>query len=106
MSTVLDVVCSVALMDGGWGAVVAHCVVEGGVWQGCLERYCMWSLRCVVVSSLAFQGWSSSVRAWPCGEGIHGIWVWGHVFDICVLVKGGPVRKFMLGFIGVGDSCG
>ncbi|MEQ2225726.1 hypothetical protein ILYODFUR_020320 [Ilyodon furcidens] len=35
-----------------------------------------------------------------CGEGIHGVWVRGHVFDICVLVGGGPVGKFMLGFIG------
>ncbi|MEQ2261077.1 hypothetical protein XENORESO_005317 [Xenotaenia resolanae] len=37
-----------------------------------------------------------------CGEGIHGIWVRGHVFDICVLDGGGPVGKFMLGFIGGG----
>ncbi|MEQ2253889.1 hypothetical protein ILYODFUR_037162, partial [Ilyodon furcidens] len=32
--------------------------------------------------------------------GIHGVWVRGHMFDIWVLVGGGPVEKFMLGFIG------
>ncbi|MED6293771.1 hypothetical protein CHARACLAT_014044, partial [Characodon lateralis] len=36
----------------------------------------------------------------PCEEEIHGIWVRRYVFDICVLVVGGPVRKFMLGFLG------
>ncbi|MEQ2249431.1 hypothetical protein ILYODFUR_029167 [Ilyodon furcidens] len=61
----------------------------------------VWSLRCMDVSSSAFRGWSSSVEVCPCGEGIHGVWVWGHVFDICVLVGGGPVGRFMLGFMGL-----
>ncbi|MEQ2311600.1 hypothetical protein AMECASPLE_021916, partial [Ameca splendens] len=41
-----------------------------------------------------------------CVEGIHGIWVQGHVFDICVLVGGGPVERFMLGFMAGGGLMG
>ncbi|MEQ2253727.1 hypothetical protein ILYODFUR_035331 [Ilyodon furcidens] len=31
------------------------------------------------VSSMAFQGWTSSVGVCPYGEGIHGVWGRGHV---------------------------
>ncbi|MEQ2234803.1 hypothetical protein ILYODFUR_035144 [Ilyodon furcidens] len=76
----------------------------------------LWSLCCVGVASSGFQGSSSPVGVCHCGEGIHTIWVQGHVFDICVVVEGGPVGEIHVEghgveirihwVVGIVSSCG
>ncbi|MEQ2285018.1 hypothetical protein AMECASPLE_027531 [Ameca splendens] len=114
VSTVLGGVCSVTPVGGGWGGIVwgsylaitVCCVVGGRIRREYLKWGRMWNLRCVGVSLLAFRGWSSSVEVCPCQEGIYGVWVRAHVFDICVLAGGGPVGRFMLEFLGGGGLMG
>ncbi|MEQ2195049.1 hypothetical protein XENOCAPTIV_006692 [Xenoophorus captivus] len=96
--TVLGGVCFVACGRRlGWHcmAVVARCVVEGRMQWGC--GGCVWSLRCVDVSSLAFRGWSSSAGGCSCGEGFMAFGFGG----MCSISVGGrPVERFMFGFMG------
>ncbi|MED6247713.1 hypothetical protein ATANTOWER_014302 [Ataeniobius toweri] len=55
--------------------------------RGCLKQGCVW-----VLLRRPF-GMKLSYGSVPmCFGGIHGVWVQGHVFDMCVLVGGCPVR--------------
>ncbi|MEQ2234677.1 hypothetical protein ILYODFUR_033932 [Ilyodon furcidens] len=69
---------------------------SGGAWSGAVCGACaVWVLLHQLFGmKLTFGGMSMC-----CAAGFMAFGVWGHVFNICVLVGAGPVRKFMLGFI-------
>ncbi|MEQ2275332.1 hypothetical protein XENORESO_002052, partial [Xenotaenia resolanae] len=83
-------VCPVAPVGRGWGVAQGPClaVVACGGRQdavGLLGALLFVELVLCGCGFVGFSGIELTCGVCHCGEGIHAVWVQGHVFDICVV---------------------